>query len=112
MPAKPIPSSMSVPDAIVWALAEGGVPFVLGMPGGDTGGIFSSLHEHPTIRVVQVREESIGSAMAEAYASTAETVLLILNDEAYSTNTGNNELCEALLVTVEVQRAALQEPNR
>ena len=41
-----------------------------------------------------------------------ETVMLILNDEAYSTNSRNNELCEALLATVEVQKAALEEPDR
>jgi acetolactate synthase-1/2/3 large subunit len=52
-------------------LADGGIEYVLGMPGGYTGPIFSSLHNHPTIRVVQVREESIGSIMADAYGRIA-----------------------------------------
>ena len=54
-------------DVIVAALAEAGIELVVGMPGGYTGTLFSSLHNHPTIRVVQVREEAIGSAMADAY---------------------------------------------
>ena len=39
-----------VADAIVAVLAEAGVAHVLGMPGGYTGSIFTSLHDHPTIR--------------------------------------------------------------
>jgi len=55
-----------VADAIVAALADAGVEFVLGIPGGITGPIWRALHEHPTIRAVLVREESLGSYMAEA----------------------------------------------
>src|SRR4029079_18167311 len=54
-------------DAIVDALAQGGVRHVVGMPGGHAMGLFSALHDHRTIRVVLVREESIGSMAAEAY---------------------------------------------
>ena len=97
MPAKPIPSSMSVPDAIVWALAEGGVPFVLGMPGGNTGGIFSSLHEHPTIRVVQVREESIGSAMAEAYGRLTGQPLVVMGQAEWIAGNAGQGYMEALM---------------
>lgn len=54
----------------------------------------------------------IREAMNAAYTHTAETILLILADEAYSTNSRNNELCKALLVTVEARKAALAEPDR
>ena len=43
-------TTLPVADAIVRALAEAGVEFVLGMPGGYTGTIFSALFQHPTIR--------------------------------------------------------------
>ena len=56
-----------VTESIVSVLAEAGVEFVFGMPGGNTGPLFSALFGHPTIRTILVREESIGSAMAEAY---------------------------------------------
>ena len=49
-----------VAEAIVAALADGGVRYVLGMPGGLTGPLWTALHQHPTIRAIQVREESIG----------------------------------------------------
>ena len=64
MPATPIPTEMEVPEAIVWALAEADVPYVLGMPGGNTGGIFSALHGHPTMRAVQVRVDEMSVQQA------------------------------------------------
>ena len=51
-----------VSDAIVAAMADAGIEYVLGIPGGLTGTIWRSLHEHPTIRPVLVREESLGVA--------------------------------------------------
>ena len=39
-----------VTEAIVNVLAEAGVAYVLGMPGGYTGPLFTALHEHPSIR--------------------------------------------------------------
>lgn len=59
-------SDVHVADGIVAALADAGVDHVLGIPGGLTGTIFRSLHDHPTIRTVLVREESLGSYMADA----------------------------------------------
>ena len=61
MTRTPLDHELPVADAIVAALAEGGVRYVLGMPGGLTGSLWRALHEHPTIRAIQVREESIGS---------------------------------------------------
>jgi acetolactate synthase-1/2/3 large subunit len=57
---------MPVSDAIVAALADAGVELVTGIPGGLTGPIWTSLHDHPTIRTLLVREESLGSYLAEA----------------------------------------------
>ena len=63
----PIAEERPVSEAIITALAEGGVRYVLGMPGGLTGPLWRALYHHPIIRAIQVREESIGALMAEAY---------------------------------------------
>jgi hypothetical protein len=47
-----------------------------------------------------------------AYADTAETILLILAGEAYSTSSKNNQLCDALTELVERHLAAPNEPDR
>ena len=77
-----------VTTAIVNVLAEAGVEFVLGMPGGYTGTLFSALHEHPTIRVVQVREESIGSTMAEAYGRLTGRPLVVMGQGEWIAGNG------------------------
>ncbi|MEX1157738.1 MAG: thiamine pyrophosphate-binding protein, partial [Thermomicrobiales bacterium] len=59
---------VSVPEAICRVLEEAGIEFVFGMPGGNTVGIYKALYDHrETIRVVQTREEGLGSIMAEVY---------------------------------------------
>lgn len=58
---------ISSPEAIVRALASAGVDTVFGMPGGNTMLIYDALVDHKDIRVVLVREESVGAVMAEAY---------------------------------------------
>jgi acetolactate synthase-1/2/3 large subunit len=84
-------------DAIVSALADAGIEYVFGMPGGYTGTIYSSLHDHPSIKVVQVREESIGSAMADAYGRmTGKPVVVMGQGEWIAGNAGQGFL-EALL---------------
>jgi acetolactate synthase-1/2/3 large subunit len=88
---------MHVTEAIVWALAEGGVPFVLGMPGGNTGGIFSALHEHPTIRTIQVREESIGAIMAEAHGRLTRRPLVIMGQAEWIAGNAGQGYMEALM---------------
>ncbi len=54
----------------------------------------------------------IREQLGAAYTHTAQTLLLILADEAYGTNSRNNELCERLLEKVEERRAALDETQR
>ena len=86
-----------VTSAIVNVLAEAGIEFVLGMPGGYTGNIFSALHEHPTIRVVQVREESIGSTMAEAYGRLTGKPLVVMGQGEWIAGNAGQGFLEALL---------------
>jgi acetolactate synthase-1/2/3 large subunit len=86
-----------VADAIVTVLAEAGVDAVLGMPGGYTGGLFSALHGHPTIRTVQVREESIGSAMAEAYGRLTGRPLVVMGQGEWIAGNAGQGFLEALM---------------
>jgi acetolactate synthase-1/2/3 large subunit len=62
-----IDREVDVAHGIVAAMADAGIEFVLGIPGGLTGPIWRALYDHPTIRTILVREESLGSYMAEAY---------------------------------------------
>ena len=78
-------------------LAEAGVEFVLGMPGGYTGPIFSALHGHPTIRTIQVREESIGSTMAEAYGRLTGRPLVVMGQGEWIAGNAGQGFLEALL---------------
>src|SRR5271155_2084375 len=90
-------SDVHVTDAIVNVLAEAGVEYVLGMPGGYTGTIFSALHGHPTVKVVQVREESIGSAMAEAYGRMTGRPLVVMGQGEWIAGNAGQGFLEALL---------------
>jgi acetolactate synthase-1/2/3 large subunit len=84
-------------DAIVNALAEAGIEFVLGMPGGYTGTIYSALHGHPSIRVIQVREESIGSAMAEAYGRMTGRPAVVMGQGEWIAGNAGQGFLEAML---------------
>lgn len=58
----------SVPQAVVRVFKEAGIDMVFGMPGGRTGPIWDALYDHQdSVRAVLVREESLGSVMAEVY---------------------------------------------
>ncbi len=97
MTTSPLQEERRVADAIVTVLAEAGVEFVLGMPGGYTGPIFSSLHGHPTIRTIQVREESIGSTMAEAYGRLTGRPLVVMGQGEWIAGNAGQGFLEALL---------------
>jgi acetolactate synthase I/II/III large subunit len=86
-----------VAEVIVDVLAEAGVGFVLGMPGGYTGPIFSALHGHPTIRTIQVREEAIGSTMAEAYGRLTGRPLVVMGQGEWIAGNAGQGFLEALL---------------
>lgn len=93
----PIVDERSAADAVIDALVAGGVRFVLGMPGGLTGPLWSALYEHPVIRAIQVREESIGASMAEALGrATGQPAVVMGQGEWIAGNAGQGFL-EALL---------------
>jgi acetolactate synthase-1/2/3 large subunit len=97
MKFQPIAEERPVSEAIITALAEGGVRFVLGMPGGLTGPLWRALHGHPIIRAIQVREESIGSLMAEAYGRfTGQPAVVMGQGEWIAGNAGQGYM-EAVL---------------
>jgi acetolactate synthase-1/2/3 large subunit len=87
----------SVSDCIIDALADGGVRFVFGMPGGLTRPLWKSLHEHPLIRVVQVREESIGALMAEAHGRLTGTPAVVMGQGEWIVGNAGQGYLEALL---------------
>ena len=97
MTSSPLQEERRVAEAIVDVLAEAGVGFVLGMPGGYTGPIFSALHGHPTIRTIQVREESIGATMAEAYGRLTGRPLVVMGQGEWIAGNAGQGFLEALL---------------
>jgi acetolactate synthase I/II/III large subunit len=93
----PLAQELPAADAIVRALDEGGVRVVLGMPGGLTGPLWQALHAHPRIRALQVREEAIGSHMAEAFGrATGQPAVVMGQGEWIAGNAGQGYM-EALL---------------
>ena len=94
---RPITEERRTTDAIVDALAQGGVRHVFGMPGGHTMGLFVALHDHPTIRVVLVREESIGSMAAEAYGRLSGEPVVVMGQGEWILGNAGQGLIEALL---------------
>jgi acetolactate synthase-1/2/3 large subunit len=58
---------VSVPDAVIGVLAEAGVDAVFGMPGGYTLKLFDALIDHPEVRTVLTRDETLAGVMAEVY---------------------------------------------
>lgn len=58
---------VSVPAAVIEVLAEAGVDAVFGMPGGYTLKLFDALVDHPEVRTVLTRDETLAGVMAEVY---------------------------------------------
>lgn len=90
-------SETAVADAIVAALADAGVEHVLGIPGGITGPIWRALHEHPTIRVVLVREESLGSYMAESMGRLSGRPAVIMGQGEWIIGNAGQGYMESLM---------------
>jgi acetolactate synthase I/II/III large subunit len=96
MPATPIPTEMPVGAAIVWALSEANIEYVLTLPGGYTGPILEALYDHPTIRTLQVREESIATTMAEAYGRMTGRPIVVLGQGQWIAGNAGQGMLEAL----------------
>lgn len=84
-------------DAIVAAMTAAGITHVFGMPGGMTAPIWTSLHEHPRIRPVIAREESIGSIMAEAAARLSGSPTVVMGQGEWIVGNAGQGVLEALL---------------
>src|SRR5579863_2129941 len=84
-------------DAVIEALTQGGVKYVFGMPGGLTGPLWKSLYNHPVIRAIQVREESIGSLMAEAYGRLTGQPAVVMGQGEWIVGNAGQGYLEALL---------------
>jgi acetolactate synthase-1/2/3 large subunit len=83
--------------ALINVLEEAGVELVLGLPGGDLVSFFAQLHDHPTIRTILVREESLGSMMAEAYGRTTGSPIVVAGQGAWIVGNAGQGILEAKL---------------
>jgi acetolactate synthase-1/2/3 large subunit len=90
---------IAAPHAIVRALEEGGVRFVFGMPGGDTGRIFDALCDSAKIQTVLVRHEQVGSIMAEMYGRLTGTPGVVMGQGIFLA-------CNALFGALEAVKGA------
>ncbi|MGB6058544.1 MAG: thiamine pyrophosphate-binding protein [Microthrixaceae bacterium] len=97
MTSAPITSETPVGEAIVAALDQAGVEFVLAMPGGYMRPVLIALHNHPRIRVILVREESIGTTMAEAYGRVKGKPIVVLGQGQWLAANAGQGLLEAHL---------------
>ena len=93
----PIAEERTAPEAILDALEQGGVRYVLGLSGGLTGRLWRALYQHPTIRAVQVREESVGTVMAEAYGRSTGQPIVVMGQGQWITGNAGQGYLEALL---------------
>ena len=88
---------VDVAEAIVAAMADAGIELVVGIPGGLTGPIWRALYEHPTIRTVLVREESLGSYMADAYGRLTGRPLVVMGQGEWIVGNAGQGYLESLL---------------
>jgi acetolactate synthase I/II/III large subunit len=84
-------------DAVINVLAEAGIEYVVGIPGGHTGILFSALYEHPTIRTVLVREESVGTVMAEAFGRLRGAPIAVMGQGEWIVGNAGQGVIESLL---------------
>jgi acetolactate synthase-1/2/3 large subunit len=81
---------MTGAQGVARALLEAGIELVTGMPGGYTGSIYDALYDtRDRLRVLLVREEAIGSALAEAYGRLTSKPAVVMGQGAWVlTNAG------------------------
>jgi acetolactate synthase-1/2/3 large subunit len=89
---------MSVPEAIVQVLEESGIQAVFGMSGGNTAAIHDALANHTSsIRTVLVRNESLATSAAGAYARLSGRPGVALGQGSWLLGHGIVGTLEALL---------------
>ena len=87
-----------VPQAIVQVLAQAGIDFVFGMPGGRTGAIFDALFDHQDrIRAVLVREEGLANVMADVYGRLTGKPGVAMGQAAFLLTNAGMGIVEAFL---------------
>jgi acetolactate synthase-1/2/3 large subunit len=88
-------SGVSVPVAIVKALAQGGVRYAFGMAGGNAGRIFPALATTSEIRTVLVRSEAVATCAAEATARLTGSPAIAIGQGPWLVGQGIVGLLEA-----------------
>ncbi|MFT3864172.1 MAG: thiamine pyrophosphate-binding protein [Solirubrobacterales bacterium] len=84
--AEPLLGDVSVTpaEAIVRAAVDAGIEVAIGIPGGNTQGIFDALYDHQDkIRTVLVREESLAAIMAEIHGTLKGKPALVVAQGAW-----------------------------
>src|SRR5687767_7227287 len=90
--------TVGVPEAIVRVLAEAGVRFVIGMPGGRTIPIWNALHTSGgTVRPVLVREEGLASVMADVVGRLTGVPAVCMGQAAFMLTNSGMGIVEAYL---------------
>src|SRR5699024_7312403 len=73
-------------------------PLVFGLPGGHTVEVFDALRDHAeSVEAVLVREESLGTVMAEAYGRLAGSPAIVIAQGAWILGAGGIGVMEAHL---------------
>ncbi|MCC7363659.1 MAG: thiamine pyrophosphate-binding protein [Dehalococcoidia bacterium] len=89
---------MNGAQGVARALCEMGIELVTGMPGGHTGAIYDALYDRQDeTRVLLVREESTGSAMAEAYGRLTGKPAVVMGQGAWVLTNAGAGIVEALM---------------
>ncbi len=95
-------------QGVAKALVNSGVELVTGMPGGNTGSIYDALYDYQDkVRIALVREEALGSALAEAYGRLSGKPAVVMGQGAWVlTNAGAGILeaytgCSPMIILVD-----------
>lgn len=99
MAVRPLLSdTLGVPEAIVRVLAEAGVRFVIGMPGGRTIPIWNALHTSGgAVRPVLVREEGLAAVMADVVGRLTGVPAVCMGQAAFMLTNSGMGIVEAYL---------------
>lgn len=99
MTARPLlTETVPVPEAIVRVLAEAGVRFVIGMPGGRTIPIWNAIPSaNGAIRAVLVREEGLAAVMADVIGRLTGVPAVAMGQAAFMLTTSGMGIVEAYL---------------